>query len=544
MCSLDIYNWYENRFPDDFHQLIKIKHYNISELSFLLSKVWYKLDYGEKLLMCAVYYDDFNLAKQMLNENIMFRVNPFLSKRYMAGHSSFPHKTRFSSSSSMTTTAAAATSNGTRPAATMMMSGGPDEHDTCWCNNTSSTNNNNNNSKPSFKSQTSVQDGLEYNEASYGSGGADSTSFDDMELNFNSTTSPHNLPSDGSSDAGGLSYFFNQRLDDNKVYSPFYLAVKLNKLKMCQLFVDYMRHIYHTSHSGGGGGSHIKSKHSLYSFYHHTKCSNGARFHLKVHLSHFLDEAELVNLFVLTLVNHNFELAALILNNCEKPKLVLNFYNLSESFIKNREFCLYLMRSRMVEPNILLKVATNRHQLDTTCYLLDHLEQTLKLSERQLIDLYKIVLFNSISIGDFYIFDMIVARIMSNCRSEQRALLGEITIDGILSKRYTSSTIKYKVRSCIDVEATRTLAASESFDFDAFVGGQTTAASKLVVSLPKLTYFNRLKLVKYLFNTEQEETPVYYSAKDFDKIKQVTICFHSLEKKRPSPFLISILTAI
>ena len=87
MCSLELYNWYENRFPNDFKQLIQIKHYNISELSFLLSKIWYKLDYGEKLLMCAVYYDDLNLAKQMLNEK-QFNVNPFYGKRYQVSSTS------------------------------------------------------------------------------------------------------------------------------------------------------------------------------------------------------------------------------------------------------------------------------------------------------------------------------------------------------------------------------------------------------------------------------------------------------------------------
>ena len=87
MCSLDLYNWYENRFPNDFKQLIQIKHYNISDLSFLLSKIWYKLDYGEKLLMCAVYYDDINLAKQMLNEK-QFKVNPFYGKHYQISSTS------------------------------------------------------------------------------------------------------------------------------------------------------------------------------------------------------------------------------------------------------------------------------------------------------------------------------------------------------------------------------------------------------------------------------------------------------------------------
>jgi hypothetical protein len=100
MCSLDLYNWYENRYPNDFKNLIKIKHYSISDLSFLLSKVWCKLDYGEKLLMCAIYYDDFDLAKQMLDETLMFRVNPFFGKRYFTN---MPFRTYLSSSGSSCT---------------------------------------------------------------------------------------------------------------------------------------------------------------------------------------------------------------------------------------------------------------------------------------------------------------------------------------------------------------------------------------------------------------------------------------------------------
>lgn len=355
MCSLELYNWYENRFPDQFEQLIKIKHYNISELSFLLSKVWYRLDYGEKLLMCAVYNDDFNLARQMLNENIMFRVNPFLSKRYMST-SYFERKARFSSSTSI---------NQIGDESSNVNVNSENNDQTCWCYNADT--------QSLFKyrpSVSSIQDWLisasndeEFNNS------LNSSSQDDtgIKLNISSSSSP------------ALSYFFNQRLQENQIYSPFYLAIKLNKLKMCQMFVDYMKQAYYSHFSAL---HRIQSKHNtgmpMY-YLHHTKCGLktqgfAARFPPRIYLSHFLDEPELVNLFVATLMNRNYDLAMLILNNCEKPKLVLNFYNLSESFIKSKEFCLYLARARLVEPNVLLKVATNRHQCQTTCHLLDYFE--------------------------------------------------------------------------------------------------------------------------------------------------------------------------
>jgi hypothetical protein len=503
MCSLDIYNWYEHRFPDDFAQLIKIKHYNISELSFLLSKVWYKLDYGEKLLMCAVYYDDFNLAKQMLNENIMFRVNPFLSKRYLTTYFPVQHK-----AARLNSTSAVVTNNTVAPPAENTNN----SEETCWCNGQT-------NAAKATKYRPSVSSIQELLIATddHADLSNNSSSLDDMEtLNFNSTT------------GGGqsLSYFFNQRLTDNQIYSPFYLAVKLNKLKMCQLFLDYMKQTYHTHMSAQF------RKHSLYFYYHHTKCSNTAKFQPRVYLSHFLDESELIHLFVLTLMNNNFELAALLLNNCEKPTLVLNFYNLSEAFIKNKEFCLYLMRGRLVEANVLLKVATNRHQFETTRFLLDHLETACSFDEKQLLDLYKIVLFNSISIGDYFIFDMIMDRIESNCsETSQRTLLSQITLDGILNKKYTNSIIKNKVRTSIDLDATRTLATSKNFNFEAFVtlpddfkseDREASGPIKLDIRLPKLTFLNRLKLVNYLFENGEEQASVVYSQNDLAKIKQVT----------------------
>ena len=216
----------------------------------------------------------------------------------------------------------------------------------------------------------------------------------------------------------------------------------------------------------------------------------------------------------------------LILNNCEKPKLILNFYNLSESFIKHKEFCLYLVRARMVEPNVLLKVATNRHQYETTCFLLDHLEEMYSLSDKTICDLYKTVLFNSISIGDYFIFAMIQNRIGKNLNhAVQRAIVSEISIDGILNKKYTNSIIKYKVRANIDLEAIKTLAISKGFDFDAYMGLCQNSESENfehTVRPSSLTLFNRLKLVNFLFISEEETAKnVSCTKNDIEKIKHV-----------------------
>ena len=84
MCALDLCNWYESHFPRDFNQLIKLKHYNIMDLSFTLNQIWDRLDSAEKLLMCAVYNSDTNLAKQLINSE---RVNPVYGKHYMIQNS-------------------------------------------------------------------------------------------------------------------------------------------------------------------------------------------------------------------------------------------------------------------------------------------------------------------------------------------------------------------------------------------------------------------------------------------------------------------------
>lgn len=98
MTLMDLYNWYEESFPNDFKQLVQLKHYCISDLSFMLSKIWYQLHVSEKLLMCAIYYDDFNLAEQLLSyERNQFKLNPFYGKRYFT---QTPCKTYLSSSSS------------------------------------------------------------------------------------------------------------------------------------------------------------------------------------------------------------------------------------------------------------------------------------------------------------------------------------------------------------------------------------------------------------------------------------------------------------
>lgn len=98
----EIFNWYEKRYPSDFWQLKQLKKYNISELSFLLPRVWCQLDNGQKLLMCAVYNNDVALAKQLLRPDNLFGINPFWSRQYSTTRSRYALTPTVSSSSSST----------------------------------------------------------------------------------------------------------------------------------------------------------------------------------------------------------------------------------------------------------------------------------------------------------------------------------------------------------------------------------------------------------------------------------------------------------
>lgn len=151
---------------------------------------------------------------------------------------------------------------------------------------------------------------------------------------------------------------------------------------------------------------------------------------------------------------------------------------------------------------------------------------------KSLCDLYKIVLFNSISIGDFPIFTMILERITKNLPTEyQEFLFSQITIDGILRKKYTPGNSRLarnikRSRSTIDPEAVKSLALSKNFDFDAFM--DTHQDNQTSIHLPTLTYVNRLKMVKFLFSSSNDQVSTQSGAESIDSLKKVDLILNSV----------------
>ena len=236
MSFLELCNWYENRFPNDFEQLIKIKHYNISDLSFLLSKVWCKLDYGEQLLMCAVYYDDFNLANQMLNENSMHRVNPFFGKRFFT---QTPSKTYLSSTGSIGSVFDMDDIIDVNNAFNVFDSL-PINMANLFSSNIKLRENQRRNTyykenKPQIRCpcqnlarRTSLSSIRQVRSSLL----VESSNFVN-EIHFEINDSS-NMPT----------YYFDQVVCDFYMHTPFYFAIKFNKLKMCELFIANLKNIY------------------------------------------------------------------------------------------------------------------------------------------------------------------------------------------------------------------------------------------------------------------------------------------------------------
>lgn len=178
--SVDVLNWYEKQYPSDYRQLVQLKKYPISEMSFLLPRVWSRLDYGQKLLMCAVYNENVALARQLLRPGGLCTaqqhqqhqlINPFWAPNYESAWSR-----RFSSSSTSTT------------ATETMRSHSPSPYD------------------PFDQDDDDDEDDDEDDETD-----------DEPE------------------------YFFNQRIDDVFMHSPFYFSVVLKRANMCAFFVEFMK---------------------------------------------------------------------------------------------------------------------------------------------------------------------------------------------------------------------------------------------------------------------------------------------------------------
>lgn len=495
MCSLDLYNWYENRYPDDFKQLIKIKHYNISDLTFLLSKVWSKLDHGEKLLMCAVYYDDLNLAKQMLNEKLLFKVNPFWSKRYFT---KTPCKGYFSSSGSV----------GFRFQDTnfdneIFESGiSRDLSSQCWCK-----------SDYNFASRLSISSFKQTNAS--------------VNEEYEDMTDLGSIGSESTFSIDSPTYYFDQRISDFTMHSAFYFAIKLNKFKMCQMFIENLSQLFFTSLSLPLINKKI----------HNRRCGNSNQSTIKqrVYLNSFIKENELVKLLVLALSKNSYDIAVLILSNVEKPKLILNFKNLSESFIYQQDFCLYLVKNKIVEPKQILKESTNRHAIKTTTTLINYLEKSpyYNLNKPLLLDIYKSVLLNSISIGDINIFRLALAKLMVHlttpCFQIVEEILNHVTIENILDQNFHNVFNRIRLRSfstgSVDLNTTTVLATSKGFDCSSYFN--PNQCSSQTESISVLSHFNRLKLVQFLFNVQIGDHEEKYYKDDEENVRVFEACLRS-----------------
>lgn len=183
--SVEIFNWYEKQYPSDYRQLIQLKKYTISEMSFLLPRVWPRLDYAQKLLMCAVYNEDVGLARQLLlgtrpGSNLL--INPFWACNYVSTWSR-----RFSSSSSSSSSTSSSCSRRL--------------------------------SSSSIAPPSPLFDPV-FAEA-YSSSDEDDDDEDDDE------EQPE--------------YFFNQRIDNVFMHSPFYFSVVLKRANMCAFFIEFMK---------------------------------------------------------------------------------------------------------------------------------------------------------------------------------------------------------------------------------------------------------------------------------------------------------------
>ena len=269
MSFLELCNWYENRFPNDFEQLIKIKHYNISDLSFLLSKVWCKLDYAEQLLMCAVYYDDFNLASQMLNENSLHRVNPFFGKRFFT---QTPSKTYLSSTGSIGSSVfdldeiIDVNNHGggggvfdSLPASTPVLSplvtmksrenannqrrnsyfkeSRPQAHQQrCMCQNYAR--------RTSLSSIRQIRSSLLVEAAQLSNEIHFVNPYAHMNAQIGTNRRRGSGSAAGSTSSNVPTYYFDQVVCDFYMHTPFYFAIKYNKVKMCELFIEHLKTIY------------------------------------------------------------------------------------------------------------------------------------------------------------------------------------------------------------------------------------------------------------------------------------------------------------
>lgn len=270
----------------------------------------------------------------------------------------------------------------------------------------------------------------------------------------------------------------------------------------------------------------LSTSSSYSSFKYALKSSN-------VHLNSMLSNSELTKLLMISLSNRNHELAILILSNVNNPKQILNFQHLSESFIYNETFCLYLLKNKIVDIKVLLKEACTRHATSTTYYLVNYLEQMTEkqLSQASLFNVFKCVLSSSILIGDVNIFRMLIGKLAKHLgqKNQINTVFPELTIKNVLTNNYQTILEKLKMSTLnhnpnfVDFEMTKKLARTRGLDTDLFY--QVNDHSQCLPVVNQLSYSNRLKLFRFLFDSDQIsaiwselETKTKKKLSNYDKI--------------------------
>lgn len=209
-----------------------------------------------------------------------------------------------------------------------------------------------------------------------------------------------------------------------------------------------------------------------------------------VWLNSMLDNSELIKLLVLSLSNHNYPIATLLLSNVCNPKHILNFANLSESFIYAREFCLFLVRDNIVDAQVMLQEATARHAVQTVSVVLDHLEESsLRESNTSvLFDAYQTIIENSILTCDLKLFSLFLPKLLLEKTNHSHELNkfreSHLTIEKMLIMQHKHCLLN-KMRSnsfdsdVIDASFTKDSALAKGFEWDLYFGETALVAEKL-----------------------------------------------------------------
>lgn len=212
-----------------------------------------------------------------------------------------------------------------------------------------------------------------------------------------------------------------------------------------------------------------------------------------------LSNSELTKLLCIALSNGNFKIASLILSNVSNSKQILNFQNLSESFIYNEHFCLYLIQAFIVDSRTLINEAISRHATETTYFLINHMENTE--SRSYLISLYKSLLHTTVLVGDLNIFKMCLVKL--NRLKLKNGQIKELFVHKLIRSNYHYVLERLKLASSelnlSDGVETKQLATLKGIDFDKYLkmeNKELFANSYTVV----MSRFNRLKLLKLLFS--------------------------------------------